>query len=94
MIIKESEARSNIYTRSESYNHPLNLSPSSPLYYSKAFIIFGIYKYTTLLIKFKYFIIILLVLFNFCDVKELLSSQNSERSKFKSKNIIERRLIY
>jgi SUMO ligase MMS21 Smc5/6 complex component len=29
-----------------------------------------------------------------CDVKELSSSQNSERSKFKSKNIIERRLIY
>jgi hypothetical protein len=29
-----------------------------------------------------------------CDVKELSSSQNSERSKFKSKNIIKRRLIY
>jgi hypothetical protein len=29
-----------------------------------------------------------------CDVKELSSSQNSERSKFRSKNIIERRLIY
>jgi hypothetical protein len=35
-----------------------------------------------------------LIYFLICDVKELSSSQNSKQSKFKSKNIIERRLIY
>jgi len=33
MIIKDSEARSDIYTGSESHDHPPDLSPSSPLQY-------------------------------------------------------------
>jgi hypothetical protein len=35
MIIKESEARSDIYIGSESHDHPPDLSPSSPLHYTK-----------------------------------------------------------
>jgi hypothetical protein len=33
MIIKESKAQSDIYIRSELYNHPLNLLPSPLLQY-------------------------------------------------------------
>ena len=32
MIIKDSKARSDIYTGSESHDHPPDLSPSTPLY--------------------------------------------------------------
>jgi len=58
-----------------------------------------VFKYLILIIlyiySFYYFITVLLSMRLYsCDVKELSSSQNSERSKFKSKNIIERRLIY